>query len=207
MKSKFILTVILLLTFAVAAAVQNRIRLFDPINIAPSDMTVIWTATPWGSYKSAEVYLSCPAGETPTSWITGPNDGGFVVDNVLVINGLNACGGFCFSTTADPGAFIGQPVEAAYASVGPFNVNHRITGTGSYTFNLIDIGYTYGATAVYLNTSCTIIPVNVPTQTVPENGVICHRNSGNRGSRTITVGGDAVNAHLAHGDTLGPCEQ
>lgn len=36
---------------------------------------------------------------------------------------------------------------------------------------------------------------------------ICHRPRGNRqNAHTITVGASAVPAHLAHGDTLGPCE-
>ena len=206
MKTKFILTAILLLTVAASAAAQNRIRLFDPMNIALSDYVALANATPWGSYNSAEVYLSCPAGEQATSWLTGPNGGGFAVDNVLVINGRNACGGHCFTTFSDPMAFLGMPVESAYAPVGPFNVGSHITGSGPYKFNLIDIGYTNGATAVYLETSCSIIPVNVPDQGL-ENNVICHRNSGGRGSKTITVGGNAVEAHLAHGDTLGPCAE
>ena len=208
MKIKFVLTVILLLTFAAAAAAQNRIKIFDPINISLTDYNAMVNAIPWGSYKSAEVYLSCPIGEAPTSWITGPNGGGFVVDNVLTINGRNACGGFCFSTSGDPSYFVGQPVETAYVPVGPFNVNARIPGTGSYVFHLIDIGYTYGASAVYLNTSCTIIPVNVPQQDEESNNVVlCHRNNGSRGSQTLTVGSGSVDAHLAHGDTLGACAQ
>lgn len=208
MKIKFILTVILLLTFAAAAAAQNRIKIFDPINISLTDYNLLVSATPWGSYKSAEVYLNCSTSEAPTSMVTGPNGGGFVVDNVLTINGRNACGGFCFSTTSDPLQFLGLPVEASYAPVGPFNVDARITGSGSYVFHLIDIGYTYGSTAVYLNTSCQITPVNVPPQDEESNHVVlCHRSNGSRGSQTITVGSGAVGAHLAHGDTLGACEQ
>ncbi|MCA1623376.1 MAG: choice-of-anchor C family protein [Acidobacteria bacterium] len=35
---------------------------------------------------------------------------------------------------------------------------------------------------------------------------ICHRNSGKKGSKTLTVGASAVAAHLAHGDSVGPCQ-
>ena len=206
MKTRFTVTAILLLTFVAAAAAQNRVKLFEQINITISDPVLIWNAVPWGSYKSAEVYLSCQSNVAPTSIVTGPNGGGFVVDNVLVINNRNACGGFCFWTTANPYNFIGQPVESAYAPVGPFNEDHIITGSGYYKFYLMDIGHTYGNTAIYLNTSCQITPIDVPPQD-EEGGVICHRNNGTRGQRTITVGSDALPAHLAHGDTLGPCQE
>ena len=207
MKTKITLTVILLLTLAAAAAAQNRIRLFDPINITASDPIAIWNAVPWGSYKSADVYLTCQSGQAPTSSITGPNGGGFVVDNVLVINNRNACGGFCFGVTAQPHFFIGQPVEAAYSTVGPFNEDHIITGSGLYNFYMLDIGQTYGNTAVYLNTSCHITPINVDAEQDTPSGVICHRNNGSRIQRTLTVDPGAVPAHLAHGDTLGPCQE
>ncbi|MEQ1604066.1 MAG: choice-of-anchor C family protein [Pyrinomonadaceae bacterium] len=36
---------------------------------------------------------------------------------------------------------------------------------------------------------------------------VCHRNKGSKGSRTLTVGPPAVAAHLAHGDTPGPCAE
>jgi choice-of-anchor C domain-containing protein len=34
---------------------------------------------------------------------------------------------------------------------------------------------------------------------------VCHRNSGKKGSKTLTVGASAVSAHLDHGDSPGPC--
>jgi choice-of-anchor C domain-containing protein len=36
---------------------------------------------------------------------------------------------------------------------------------------------------------------------------VCHRNQGRRGSKTLTIGAPAVAAHLAHGDTPGPCPE
>jgi hypothetical protein len=45
----------------------------------------------------------------------------------------------------------------------------------------------------------------LPPATVGK-AVICHIPPGNSGNRhTIEVGQPAVSAHLAHGDTLGPC--
>lgn len=35
---------------------------------------------------------------------------------------------------------------------------------------------------------------------------VCHRNFGNKGSKTLMVSQHAVKAHLDHGDTPGPCE-
>jgi len=36
-------------------------------------------------------------------------------------------------------------------------------------------------------------------------GTVCHRDNGKKGQKTLTIGADAVPAHLAHGDTAGPC--
>jgi hypothetical protein len=45
-----------------------------------------------------------------------------------------------------------------------------------------------------------------PTTETTGKVVICHIPPGNSGNRhTITVGQSAVSAHLAHGDTMGPC--
>ncbi|MCH8950231.1 MAG: LysR family transcriptional regulator, partial [Chloroflexi bacterium] len=41
-----------------------------------------------------------------------------------------------------------------------------------------------------------------------EKVTLCHTPGGNPGNgHTISVGGDAPQAHLAHGDTLGPCDE
>ena len=55
----------------------------------------------------------------------------------------------------------------------------------------------------------TIVSITVVYQMegLPQaKAVICHYPPGNPGNRhTIEVGQPAVPAHLAHGDTLGPC--
>ncbi len=49
-------------------------------------------------------------------------------------------------------------------------------------------------------------PVPVATATPNDKVVICHIPPGNPdNAQTITVGSDAVAAHLAHGDVLGAC--
>ena len=100
-----------------------------------------------------------------------------------------------------------MPIEMAYAGVRPINVSRAISGSGVYTFDLLDFGYTYGNSAIYLNTSCSIIPINTPTETTPGGTVVCHRDNGNAGPQTLSVGSSAVAAHLGHGDTLGACQQ
>ncbi|MCA1623774.1 MAG: choice-of-anchor C family protein [Acidobacteria bacterium] len=36
---------------------------------------------------------------------------------------------------------------------------------------------------------------------------VCHRNNGNKGPKTLTIGEPAVAAHLNHGDSIGPCTE
>ena len=90
---------------------------------------------------------------------------------------------------------LGQPVTNSLNPIAPLTVSSVLTGTGLYTFRLMDYSYTFGNTEVWLNTSCA--PVSQ----------ICHRNNGSTGQKTLNVGAAAVPAHLAHGDTLGACAQ
>lgn len=207
MKTKSILITICLLSFAAVASAQNTIKLFDPVPITVSDDNIWMNSDPYGSVKSVEVYLSCPTTGAPTSSVSGPNGGDFIVDNFLSLNGSYLCNGSCFSSPGDPLGYLGMPAEASYGGVPAVDVSSRITGTGLYTFHLLDFGYTYASSAVYLNTSCSTIPVNTPPESPTNDGVICHRNNGSKEWKTLTVGLSAVPAHLAHGDTLGPCGQ
>ena len=54
----------------------------------------------------------------------------------------------------------------------------------------------------------TPVPINTPVPPPAESDkvVLCHKPPGNPSNgQTIEVGRAAVDAHLAHGDTLGPC--
>lgn len=192
MKLRLVLLAVSLAAFSQIAAAQNTVKLFDAVNIDVS--------TKIGPYATKDVYLSCPVGGRNQVLLTGPNGGSFVVDNFVTINGERACGKGqnCFSSASNPYLFVGEPVEMSYVGVGPVDITNQVRDSGLYTFALYDAGYTYGSTDLYLTTSCGITTDSTQSQ-------ICHRNMGKPGQDTLTVGPASVAAHLAHGDTEGPC--
>jgi hypothetical protein len=195
MKKRFTLAIFTLLVICPAAFAQTTVKLFDAVPVDYADTYLTYdTAQDFGT---AEIYLSCPERSTMTAVLSGPNSGKLIVDNYLTVNGANVCpnGGSCFiGVLADPIDFLGEPMEVPYLGIDPIDISSMLTGSGLYTFKLKDYGYTFGATEVYLTTSCSSV------------NQVCHRNNGNNGNqKTLTVGGSAVAAHLAHGDTAGPC--
>lgn len=181
---------------SVASFAQTTIKLFDAASIDFTETSRTFeTAIDFGT---AEVYLSCPTGGTLTASLSGPNSGPFIVDNYMTVNGTNVCPGndgqgSCFDgVMTDPIAYLGEPVEVPYLTINPIDISSFLSGSGLYTFKLKDYGYTFGATEIYLTTSCSTV------------NQVCHRNNGN-GGKTLTVGASAVAAHLGHGDTQGPC--
>lgn len=75
-----------------------------------------------------------------------------------------------------------------------------IPADGTYQFSVQVSGATDATTAVTV--SCTPGAESFPP------GMICHIPPGNpNAAHTITVGEPAVEAHLKHGDTLGPCSR
>ena len=80
---KTIFLAILLLAFAGAGSAQNTIKLFDPTPISWSDPIVMTNAFPYGMFKTAQVYLNCPASGRLASTISGPNGGDLIVDNFM----------------------------------------------------------------------------------------------------------------------------
>jgi hypothetical protein len=118
------------------------------------------------------------------------------VDNFFTVNGANVCPDEwnCFAGVfASPMTAVGLPMESAYLGVGPLDISNNINGSGTYTFILSDYGYSFGSSEIYLQTSCSL------------GTYVCHRNNGRSGHKTLAVSTDAVAAHLAHGDTEGPC--
>ncbi len=194
----FLVSCIMAITPAVFA---TTIKLFDPVAIAPSSGSFPNGIADAIAFGTKEMYLTCPASGATAS-ITGPNGGGFVVDNFLSVNENNVCTGpwagpSCFTDlSADPLSLVGSLVDEAYIPSGPLDISlQMIPGTNPYVFRMMDYGYTLGSSEVDLNTSCI--------QGIP----VCHKDSGKRTDKTIYVDSPAaVSAHVTqHQDTRGPC--
>ena len=197
MKIKLLLVTFCLLVFSPSLFAQNTFKLFDatPIDTRDASLPMGWDYPV--NFGTKEIYLSCPAGAQST--LSGPGGGNFIVDNYIAINNVNICPGgvegSCFGGVfSEPGSFLGELMENSYNSIAPVDVSSHITASGNYVFNVRDISWTFGSTEVYLNTTCSTV------------SQVCHRNNGRSAAKTLTVGGPAVAAHLAHGDTQGPCE-
>jgi hypothetical protein len=198
MKIKLLLVMLCLVVFTPNLFALNTVKLFDATPIDSRDSSLLMGFDYSVDFGTKEVYLSCPVGAQST--ISGPGGGNFIVDNYLAINNVNICPGgaegSCFAGTfSDPAQFLGEIMEVSYNGIAPVDVSSQITTSGNYVFNVRDISWTFGSTEVYLNTTCSFVPQ------------VCHRDSGRRVEKTLTVGGSAVAAHLAHGDTQGPCGQ
>jgi len=189
----------LLLVLAVsvtAASGQNTVKLFDAMPISLTSTSVAWNPRTPMIFNSKDVYLSCPIGGPSYTYISGPNSGNLIVDNFFTMNGDNICPDEwnCFAGAfANPGQAVGLPMDSAYMGVEPIDVSSRITGSGVYSFVLSDFSYFYGNSDIYLHTSCSL------------GSYVCHRNNGNAAPKTLAVEGKNLAAHLAHGDTEGPC--
>jgi hypothetical protein len=186
-----------MLVFSPAVFAQNTYKVFDATPIDLQDPSLPLTFETAVSFKTKEVYLSCPL--NPQSTLSGAGNGNLIVDNYLTVNGANICPGedgqgSCFASTLnDPYYFLGEMMEVSYYGIAPVDVSSRITGSGVYKFELKDYGYTFGNNEVYLNTTCSMV------------GQVCHRDSGRRGQKTLTIDATSVASHIAHGDTEGPC--
>lgn len=198
MTKSFILVLSLLMICCSGLYAQNTFKLFDSTLITPSDTTMAWNPRMPMTYATKDVYLSCAMGGSPQAYLTGPNSGNLIVDNFFTVNGDNICPDEwnCFAGIfVSSYAAFGLPVQSAYWGVTPIDIGSRITGSGVYTFSLSDYGYSFGSSEIYLHTSCSF------------GTEVCHRNNGRAAYKTLAVSTEAVAAHLAHGDTEGPCSQ
>ena len=193
MKFPHLTILLFILTFSVFANAQYSVKLFDAVEVANSVNTKPWLYTEAVPFRTAELYLSCPRNADAT--LSGPNGGSLVVDNFMTMNGDNVCPtGRCYqSLFVTPLA--GMGVENSYNAIEPIDVSDLLNGSGIYKFELMDFGFILGSSDIYLHTSCSL-------ETVSQ---LCHRNYGSNGGRNLSVAESAVSAHLAHGDTQGPC--
>ena len=197
MKLRLVLLAISLAVFSQLASAQNTIKLFDPVAIEAT--------TKIGSFGTKQISLTCPAGGSKYSALTGPNGGPFIVDNYVLINGSTVSrypSNMFTSLLASPMSYVGEPMEMAYIGINPVDVTASISKSGSYTFDLYDVSYTYGSTELNLVTDCWI---STDQAVVTGETQICHRNMGQAGFKTLSVGPASLAAHMAHGDTTGPC--
>ena len=196
MKLTLLSIALLISTLGSTAGAQTSIKLFDAVPITWSNSSMPWEYSSSVTYRTKEVYLNCPVDGLAEGTLTGPNGGNLIVDNFLAVNGVNVCPINCFGgVSTSPFDMIGQPVDGVYNGISPLDVSARLNGSGVYRFDLMDFGDVFASGEVYLTTNCGL---ETSTQ-------ICHRNFGRTGGKTLTVGESAVAAHLAHGDTAGPC--
>ena len=197
MLTKFTPLIFVALICCATAFAQNTMKLFDATAVTPSSTASAWNPRTPMIFNQKDVYLSCSLGGTNTTYLTGPNNGSLIVDDFFTVNGNNVCPDEwdCFAGLfAQPATAIGLPVESVYLGVAPLDISGQVTGSGTFTFVLSDYGYDFGNSEIYLHTSCSF------------GTYVCHRNNGKSDHKTLAVGTNAVAAHLAHGDTEGPCE-
>jgi hypothetical protein len=194
----FAASILLLFAISVSVSAQNTMKLFDANVITPTSTASQFNPVSTNVFASREVYLSCPIGGQPYAYLSGPNDGNLIVDNFFKMDGNDICPDEwnCFASVfVSPMSATGLPVESAYFGVPPIDIGGRMSGSGTYIFTLEDYSYAYGNSEIYLHTSCAF------------GNEICHRDNGKKGWKTLSVSSAAVPAHMAHGDTAGPCEQ
>jgi hypothetical protein len=198
MITKFFIAIFFTAACFGAVNAQNTMKVFDPTNITTTDTSFAWNPRTPMVFAARDIYLSCPLGGRPYAYLSGPNNSNLIVDNFFTVNDSSVCPDDwnCFmGVFASPSSALGLPMESAYIGVPPIDISSKITGSGVYTFKLSDYSYVYGSSEIDLHTSCSF------------GSVVCHRNNGKAAPKTLAVGQDAVAAHLAHGDTEGPCNQ
>jgi hypothetical protein len=212
MRIRMMLVMLCVMAISPVAFAQHSVKLFDAVPTTESQLAPDSTYANAIEFDTKQVYLSCPTNGVPSGTLSGPEGTDFLVDNFIRIersptNTTDLCPEFqvygCFTPTAgvDPMAHLGEPVTNSLTAVAPLALTEAFltlydgSFSGVYTFKLMDFSYTYGNTEVWLNTSCRIVEQ------------VCHRNNGSSAQKTLNIGASAVAAHLAHGDTLGPCAQ
>jgi hypothetical protein len=106
------------------------------------------------------------------------------------------------SVTGTTGTSTVQPSTTATGTAGTSTVQPSATRTGTAVTPSVVPSMT--GTVVPTRTQTVVGTVSATTTPCQGRVTICHR-TGNGNSHTITVSCNALPAHLAHGDTIGPC--
>jgi hypothetical protein len=164
------------------------------------------------------VLLSCPADNSGTASLsgdngTGPNVGqSLIVDNFIriqtnqsatpqdILSATSAYSGQNVYPASNAIPYLNKPVWTVNAGLPAYLpvIDQTITltpGDAVYTFSLMDWGYTYGSSAVWLKTSCKV------------KDRVCHADNGAKGDKTLILDPNGYAAHLAQhpNDYAGAC--
>ena len=219
MKTRTILLLIALAGCISAPAAADIVRkVFEPVAVTVSTpptgtYTDYTSATAFGS---KQYYISCLNTQVaPWAKLSGSNNlndtPNLIVDNYIQVERHDESGGDvenycpnieaagCFSgvdwSTGGPLAHVTEAASAVYLPVAPQEITTVLAADvlRLYTFRLMDWGYTYASSALWLHTNCFIIDE------------VCHQDKGKKQYKTLTLDASAISAHLAHGDDIGAC--
>jgi choice-of-anchor C domain-containing protein len=144
--------------------------------------------------------------------MNGLYQAGEIRQTVATVLGVTYVVAFDMSGNPDVGAE--DKVMSVGVVGGTSQTYHYMTGTNTHedmqwAHNTFSFTATGSATALSFKSlmegSAWGPALDNVTVTAVSGSRVCHRDNGRPVGKTLTVGVSAVPAHLAHGDTLGPC--
>ena len=145
---------------SLSAQPRVSIKLFDAIHaFGTGPVTSFGAAIP---FATQSLILTFAPGDSAVLSSTPDGTGPLVIDNFIIVNGVNACGTAesshesCFGPVLNPDVPLGAPIDTILTPVPPIDVSALIpVGTTSVVFELRDFGSIAGNTSVFLVTTAT----------------------------------------------------